>query len=72
MLASPMPLTSARRAAGAAITSANEPNVAISVLASALTSRRSFEMTEPHYFAIGLRVVPCPHFSTGTSGWALK
>jgi hypothetical protein len=40
MLASPIPLISASRAAGAAITSANEPKVAISVLASGLTSRR--------------------------------
>jgi hypothetical protein len=38
--ASPIPFTSASRAAGAAMTSANEPKVAISVLASGLTSRR--------------------------------
>jgi hypothetical protein len=40
MPAGPSPLTSASRVAGAEITSANEPKVAISVLASGLTSRR--------------------------------
>jgi len=40
MLASPIPLISASRAAGAAITSANEPKVLISVFASGLVSRR--------------------------------
>jgi hypothetical protein len=34
------PFTSASRVSGAAITSANEPNFASSVLASGLTSRR--------------------------------
>src|SRR5439155_39367 len=39
MAASPRPLSSARRRGGAAITSAKEPNVAISSFASGFTSR---------------------------------
>jgi hypothetical protein len=42
MVASPKPFTSASRETGAEITSANEPKVAISVLASGLTSRRGW------------------------------
>ena len=47
--ASPTPSTSRSRASGAWITSANEPNVSISVLASGLTSRRG-NGAEQHQF----------------------